>query len=918
MRDLLNLQLVCKDFYRIISSWTSLWAHACFTDVWPGTESCLNIFYRSSRHGNFEAVVKLALAKMYNHGLPPSVLESYLPENGCAMAAAMEVMQLFHDAEVLARTESPFTWAFFRPPWAESIMCCKSCIFVLMKEALDQAAKMQSATSKDLLPYAASVAIILRLQGRNEEEFKYCQMAAQLGSSEAQLEVFHRTYASVIGDENVDPSVKLEAMRQLRQIASKGDHNACLLVASLYARAEYGGIGHQTAMRFTQRLFQSAKPILHKRQNSYPSDASRHILVDWMAEVATMKNLDCHTLCNAVAIVDRCVAMREIQRDKWQLLGVAALVIISRLSKDPQKSMMTIKEAAWLTDNTYTYEMVVRMVGEIMAALKGKMTLTTAHEYSRIPAVVDMESKDLAVVDYILELCLLHVSNSIYSQAEMAVAAILLARILTRKAVTYPKHFEEVTGFSIRDVNQCALDIYEKCFLSPPQYDHRLLQMEAVKLRHSAENSEFNVAFTELISRNDMEAKLGIVEDSMTSLATNTMHRLRRLSRAKELICSPSRGDRTRRPSFTNDVSREEAATPPPELDSSLFEQEFFADDEMEIDVSLDNSFLRDSSDSSTDTGDDDSLEEEGTVNFNLPDGTFRHWHSVQGLRGFSRNSCKNNMAEEKALTPLTSQQPIKQPSTSRGKLVNPEMYGAALVADLPESEEMFRQGIESPTRTSQRLAAKKMSLAIEVKPSESALVCGTSNDGQKQDTSKKPSVCKGALANPAFDKGTFICHPIYCIQRLQQIHTIFLQVPHHQTPFENIRLEPTEHYPRGLRIPLQDCRVHALSGKGIEICPVCSKSRAAPENLANLSLKGTPDKRHKRVAVNMAPNAHEQKTEAGKKKYQRPQRQRCKFCEDAVPISCSHKMRKNKMPSMKCGHVCLRNQPKRQWHKCC
>jgi F-box protein 1 (cyclin F) len=34
---------------------------------------------------------------------------------------------------------------------------------------------------------------------------------------------------------------------------------------------------------------------------------------------------------------------------------------------------MTIKEAAWMTDNTYTYEMVVTMIGETMAALKGNI-----------------------------------------------------------------------------------------------------------------------------------------------------------------------------------------------------------------------------------------------------------------------------------------------------------------------------------------------------------------------------------------------------------------------------------------------------------------------------------------------------------------------------------------------------------------
>lgn len=37
---------------------------------------------------------------------------------------------------------------------------------------------------------------------------------------------------------------------------------------------------------------------------------------------------------------------------------------------------MTIREAAWLTDNTYKYEDVVRMMEEITAALKGNFRVS--------------------------------------------------------------------------------------------------------------------------------------------------------------------------------------------------------------------------------------------------------------------------------------------------------------------------------------------------------------------------------------------------------------------------------------------------------------------------------------------------------------------------------------------------------------
>jgi hypothetical protein len=40
------------------------------------------------------------------------------------------------------------------------------------------------------------------------------------------------------------------------------------------------------------------------------------------------------------------------------------------------KEILTIREAVWLTDNTYKYEDLVRMMGEIVSALEGKIRVS--------------------------------------------------------------------------------------------------------------------------------------------------------------------------------------------------------------------------------------------------------------------------------------------------------------------------------------------------------------------------------------------------------------------------------------------------------------------------------------------------------------------------------------------------------------
>ena len=39
-------------------------------------------------------------------------------------------------------------------------------------------------------------------------------------------------------------------------------------------------------------------------------------------------------------------------------------------------TIITIREASWLTDNTYTYEEVVRMMGDVIAALRGDLRVS--------------------------------------------------------------------------------------------------------------------------------------------------------------------------------------------------------------------------------------------------------------------------------------------------------------------------------------------------------------------------------------------------------------------------------------------------------------------------------------------------------------------------------------------------------------
>lgn len=59
----------------------------------------------------------------------------------------------------------------------------------------------------------------------------------------------------------------------------------------------------------------------------------------------------------AVSCVDQFIMCRKVQKSELQLLGITCILIAARFQG---KDIITIREAAWLTDNTYKYEDVVR------------------------------------------------------------------------------------------------------------------------------------------------------------------------------------------------------------------------------------------------------------------------------------------------------------------------------------------------------------------------------------------------------------------------------------------------------------------------------------------------------------------------------------------------------------------------------
>ncbi|XP_050393058.2 cyclin-F isoform X1 [Patella vulgata] len=540
IKDLLNMKIVHPYFNDLINDNNCLWASVKFHNCWPSPAN-LHHFQRAANAGNVESLVKLGVAYLYHEGLPCDADYQNITINGTTAA------QLFSEIETMNLKIEPFTWLFIRPPWSPSGACCKEQVFTCMKESVD------SNPDKQLALCVAKTLQLMENEERQSESKQYLELSARLGSGSAAYLLWQQKFSNKC----LDTATELTSIRELRDVTSMGCLDASLTLCDFYSRGIYGGIHRSQAAAYMKETFQSSVPSgTHKifKSSTNLSQAMRYILVDWLVEVAGMKSFSNQTLHTAVSVVDRFLATQNVPRAKLQLLGVAAMVVCSRfLGKD----VITVREAAWLTDNTYKYEDVVRMMGEITASLKGNIRIATNLDYVKVVNVLaGMDAKASCLAEYICELCVLQSEMGQYSPTEIACSSVLLARLLLKSEEPWPSQMEEFTGFPLEDLSRCAFHIHEKCFLEGSVIDHREITLQAVKQKYGEEKF-FQVSSIEIMNYEELCSMLGV-----TDFYLNGFDLKLRFRNYDELIVSPCRGKSKGRRTAQRFSERENAATP--------------------------------------------------------------------------------------------------------------------------------------------------------------------------------------------------------------------------------------------------------------------------------------------------------------------------------------------------------------------
>ncbi|XP_052409437.1 cyclin-F-like [Carassius gibelio] len=466
--DLLAVRAVHSHLRDIIDSNSSVWARVSFKDRWPAPDTVW-LFERAAEKGNFEAAAKLGIAYLYNEG--PS-----LSEEGRADLCGRMASRYFSLAESLrSPLADPFTWLFIRPPWSMSGGCCKAVVY----DRLHAESETNPGRRGTLLYCLARVLQLFDDEEKRDQARAMLKESARCGSVQSSYLLWEMNR----GTSTADPGRHLQCMRTLRDYAAKGCWEAQLAFAKSCGTANPLGLEPRACADLVAQFFLSGPSPLRYPQHLQGQDITtkRYILVDWLVEVTTMKDFSSQVLHVTIGCVDRYLSRRSVPKAQLQLLGIACMVISTRYIS---REILTIREAVWLTDNTYQYEDLVRMMGEVISVLDGKIRTPTVLDYGEVlQSLMPVERRTSHLFSYISELSLLCSPLAVPGPSRLASAILLLTRALHNYVPVWPVQLEENTGFSKHDLVSCALSLYVKCFGQDVPKDYRHVSLTGVKQR---------------------------------------------------------------------------------------------------------------------------------------------------------------------------------------------------------------------------------------------------------------------------------------------------------------------------------------------------------------------------------------------------------------------------------------------------
>lgn len=183
----------------------------------------------------------------------------------------------------------------------------------------------------------------------------------------------------------------------------------------------------------------------------------RGILIDWLVDVNIKFKLLPQTLFMTINVLDRFLSKEIVTRNILQLVGVAALMLVSKYEEIYPP---LIKEYMAVCDNAYTKQEILDMEARIIIALEFNLTHTSSFTFlQQLQLQMNIEPKAFAFARYILENALFDTFALKYCNLLLAAGALFLVNKIF-KAQNWKASFAQATSIDEASAKACAKDLY--------------------------------------------------------------------------------------------------------------------------------------------------------------------------------------------------------------------------------------------------------------------------------------------------------------------------------------------------------------------------------------------------------------------------------------------------------------------------
>lgn len=187
--------------------------------------------------------------------------------------------------------------------------------------------------------------------------------------------------------------------------------------------------------------------MLKQKQLTYEM---RSILIDWLVAVAHEYEIQEQTIYLSVNYIDRFLCTMSVVREKFQLLGAAAMMLAIKVE---EVVALDAQEWVQLTGQAYNSRQIVRMEQLLLNVLKFDLNPPTVINYVQlICALFGLDKQTLYLAMFLLELTLLEEDFLEHLPSKLAVSSVVLARYMLNKRNPYFLKLELSCGYNFHQL----------------------------------------------------------------------------------------------------------------------------------------------------------------------------------------------------------------------------------------------------------------------------------------------------------------------------------------------------------------------------------------------------------------------------------------------------------------------------------